>query len=491
MSKNLSELLGEDGLTYDDVLIIPAYSEVLPTEVTLESNFTKNINLKVPIISSAMDTVTESQTAIVMAQLGGIGVIHKNLSIELQAMEVRKVKKYEAGVIIDPVVVKPDDKIAKLINLKRQHKVSGFPVVDDRGVLLGIVTNRDLRFETDLERKVSEIMTKDNLLSAKEGINLSSAAEQLKKRRVEKLPIVNQDNILVGLITIKDIERLSEYPLANKDGLGRLRVAAAIGVGEREYLRAQALIEANVDAVVIDTAHGHSKGVIEMVKKIKANYAKIDVVAGNVATAQACEDLIKAGVDAIKVGIGPGSICTTRVVAGIGVPQLKAIIDCRDICHKNNIPYIADGGIKYSGDIVKALAAGASSVMIGSLFAGTDESPGEMILYQGRAYKVYRGMGSMGAMERGSKDRYGQASVVDNGKLVPEGIEGQVPYRGSLASNLHQLCGGLRSGMGYVGASNLNELRSNAKFTRITNASLKESHPHDVVMTKEAPNYRA
>lgn len=479
------------GLTYDDVLLLPNYSEVLPADVEISSRFSRNIPINIPLISSAMDTVTESRTAIVMAQEGGIGVIHKNLSIELQATEVRKVKKFEAGMVINPVTVNANQTLEDIYALQKQHKISGFPVVDKDHKLIGMITNRDIRFESDLKKTVKEMMTSKDLLMAEQGLERDQAKLLLREHRVEKLPVVDSDLKVVGLITVKDIEKSTLYPKANKDAYGRLRVAAAMGVSDKEFERAQALVKAGVDALVIDTAHGHSKGVIEMVKRVRSLGSEFDIVAGNVATAQACEDLIKAGVDGIKVGIGPGSICTTRVVAGIGVPQLKALFDCKEVCHKHKVPYIADGGIKYSGDIVKALAAGASAVMIGSLFAGTDESPGEMVLYQGRAYKVYRGMGSLAAMERGSKDRYGQAQVVDNGKLVPEGIEGQVPYRGSLTSNIHQLCGGLRSGMGYIGSANLIELHEKAKFTKISPASLKESHPHDIMMIKEAPNYRS
>ena len=480
----------DSALTYDDVLIVPNYSEVLPTDVELKTRFSKNISMNIPIASSAMDTVTESRTAIVMAQEGGIGVIHKNLSPEDQSFEVEKVKKYESGMIIDPFTVTPDQKISDLFELMKKYKISGFPVVDEKMKLLGMITNRDLRFVSDHTKKVKEIMTSKNIVTAPEGTSFSKAKEILQNHRVEKLPVVNAEGKLCGLITIKDIEKTIAYPNSNKDQYGRLRVAAACGVGDKEMIRAQALIKAQVDAIVIDTAHGHSKGVIEMVKAIKKLNADIDVIAGNVATAKACEDLIAAGVDGIKVGIGPGSICTTRVIAGIGVPQMQAIFDCRTVCDKFDIPFIADGGIKFSGDIVKALAGGASCVMIGSLFAGTDEAPGEMVLYQGRAYKMYRGMGSLGAMERGSKDRYGQGAVDEVSKLVPEGIEGQVPYRGSLANNLYHLIGGLRSGMGYVGAPNMPQLKERAKFIKITAASLKESHPHDVVITKEAPNYR-
>lgn len=477
-------------LTYDDVLIVPNYSEVLPTDVDLKTKFSKNITMNIPIVSSAMDTVTESRTAIVMAQEGGIGVIHKNLTPEEQAFEVEKVKKYESGMILDPFTVTPDQVISDLFDLMKKYKISGFPVVDKDKKLVGMITNRDLRFVTDIKKKVKDVMTSKNLVTAPEGTSFEKAKDILKDHRVEKLPVVNAKGELRGLITIKDIEKTIAYPHSNKDQYGRLRVAAACGVGEKEMKRVEALIRAQVDAIVVDTAHGHSKGVIEMVRAIKKLNAQVDVVAGNVATAKACEDLIAAGVDGIKVGIGPGSICTTRVIAGIGVPQMQAIFDCKPVCEKAGIPFIADGGIKFSGDIFKALAGGASTVMIGSLFAGTDEAPGEMVLYQGRAYKMYRGMGSLGAMERGSKDRYGQSAVEEMSKLVPEGIEGQVPYRGSLSNNLFHLVGGVRSGMGYVGAANMGELHKKAKFIKITAASLKESHPHDVIITKEAPNYR-
>lgn len=480
----------DSALTYDDVLIVPNYSEVLPTEVELKTKFSKNISMNIPIASSAMDTVTESRTAIVMAQEGGIGVIHKNLTPEEQAFEVEKVKKYESGMIIDPFTVTPDQRISDLFDLMKKYKISGFPVVDEKKVLVGMITNRDLRFVSDHTKKVKDVMTSKNIVTAPEGTSFAKAKEILQNHRVEKLPVVNKDGKLCGLITIKDIEKTIAYPLSNKDQFGRLRVAAACGVSDKEMKRVEALIKAQVDAIVIDTAHGHSKGVIDMVKWIKTLKANVDVVAGNVATAKACEDLIAAGVDGIKVGIGPGSICTTRVIAGIGVPQMQAIFDCKTVCDKHGIPFIADGGIKFSGDIVKALAGGASCVMIGSLFAGTDEAPGEMVLYQGRAYKMYRGMGSLGAMEKGSKDRYGQSAVEEVSKLVPEGIEGQVPYRGSLANNLFHLVGGIRSGMGYVGAPNMQQLKERAKFIKITAASLKESHPHDVIITKEAPNYR-
>ena len=481
----------EPGLTYDDVLLMPNYSEVLPHQANLGSRFTKNISLNIPIASSAMDTVTESATAIKMAQLGGIGVIHKNLSAKVQSKEVTKVKKYESGIVLDPITVRPDDILSSVKEIIKKYGFSGFPVVDEEGKVLGIVTNRDIRYETDNTKLVKDIMTKrEQLVVAPKGVSLPEAKKILHTNRVEKLPVVDSSDKLLGIVTIKDIQKSMDYPSANKDKLGRLRVAAAVGVGEKEMARAKSLIEAGVDAVVIDTAHGHSKGVMEMLKAVKAMSSEVDVVAGNVATAEACEDLIKNGADGIKVGIGPGSICTTRIVAGIGVPQLQALLDCRDVCRKAGVPFIADGGIKFSGDIVKALAAGAETVMIGSLFAGTDEAPGERVLYQGRAYKMYRGMGSLGAMVKGSKDRYGQGAVTEENKLVPEGIEGQVPYRGPLSENIYQLIGGIRSGMGYTGSKDLGELREKARFVKISPAGLQESHPHKVTITKEAPNYR-
>jgi IMP dehydrogenase len=487
----MSKIETESFLTYDDVLLRPGYSEVLPSDTDLETRFSRNISLRIPLVSAAMDTVTESPVAIIMAQQGGIGVIHKNLPIDRQSKEVEKVKKYEAGMILNPVTVNEDASLAKVVEITRSHKITGVPVVNKEDELVGILTSRDIQFEADFNKKVKEVMTgKDRLISAEEGISLEDAQILLHKHRIEKLPIVNKKFHLKGLITINDILKKLHYPSSNKDSFGRLRVAAAIGVGDKEFIRAKALVEAKVDALVIDTAHGHSKGVINMVKKVKAEFPNVDVVAGNVATKTACEDLIKAGVDGIKVGIGPGSICTTRVVAGIGVPQFSAVKECAEVCLAKKIPFIADGGIKYSGDIVKALAAGASCIMVGSLFAGCDETPGETVLYQGRTYKVYRGMGSLGAMSLGSKDRYGQSAVDDIQKLVPEGIEGQVPYRGALATTIYQLLGGIRAGMGYVGALNLAELIENSNFIKITQASLKESHPHDVMVTKEAPNYQ-
>ncbi|EPZ50167.1 IMP dehydrogenase [Bacteriovorax sp. BAL6_X] len=480
-------------LTYDDVLIKPGYSEVLPGDVSLKTKFSRNISLNIPIVSAAMDTVTESKTAIVMAQQGGIGVIHKNMTPEDQAWEVEKVKKFESGVVLNPITVRPEMQLEEVIRLTSKNKITGVLVVDSDNYLVGILTSRDIRFEQNLNQKVKDIMTpKEKLVSALEGIELDEAQKILHKNRIEKLPIVCKNGKLKGLITIKDILKRINFPNSNKDALGRLRVAAAIGVGDKEVTRAKHLIAAGVDCIIIDTAHGHSKGVIGMVKTVRGLIPKdqsVDIIAGNIATPEACLALIDAGVDGVKVGIGPGSICTTRVVAGIGVPQLSAVMDCADVCSKAGIPFIADGGIKYSGDIVKALAAGASCVMLGSMFAGCDETPGEMVLYQGRTYKVYRGMGSLGAMKLGSKDRYGQGDV-DDQKLVPEGIEGQVPYRGSLASNIYQLNGGIRSGMGYVGASTIVEMQEKAQFVKITAASLKESHPHDIMITKEAPNYQ-
>ena len=481
----------EPGLTYDDVLLMPLYSEVLPHQTDLKSRFSKNIYLNIPLASSAMDTVTESLTAITMAQEGGIGVIHKNLTPERQAKEVTKVKRFESGMVADPICVGVEDTLEYVRTRIQKFGFSAFPVVDKEGKIVGILTNRDMRYEDDESILVKNMMTtKEKLVLGHEGISLESAKKLLHENRIEKLPVVTKDEKVVGMITVKDIEKSRAHPNANKDKLGRLRVAAAIGVGPKELERAGLLIKAGVDAIVVDTAHGHSRGVLEMVTAVKAMSTEVDVVGGNVATAAACEALIKAGADGVKVGIGPGSICTTRIIAGIGVPQLQALLDCKEACIKADIPFIADGGIKYSGDIVKALAAGAETVMIGSLFAGCDETPGERIIYQGRAYKMYRGMGSLGAMVKGSKDRYGQGSVTDEDKLVPEGIEGQVPYRGSLYENIYQLLGGIRSGMGYTGAANLEELREKARFVKISPAGLKESHPHDVSITKEAPNYR-
>lgn len=476
-----------DGLTFDDVLLLPAYSEVLPSEVSVETKLTKKLTLKMPLISAAMDTVTESKAAITMAQEGGLGVIHKNLTPDEQAFEVEKVKKSEWGMIIDPVTISPSAKLREAVALMARYKISGVPVtVGDK--LVGILTNRDLRFEEDLDLSVSDLMTKDKLVTAKAGTTLEEAKKLLHKHRIEKLPVVDDLGNLRGLITIKDIVKKAAFPRANKDEFGRLVCGAAVGVGADLNERAEKLAEAGLDVFFVDSAHGHSKGVMSAVTMLKKKFPKIEVVGGNIATAQATKALIDAGADAVKVGIGPGSICTTRVIAGIGVPQLTAVMDCVKAAESAGVPVISDGGIRFSGDISKALAAGASAIMIGSLFAGTDEAPGEMILLQGRSYKVYRGMGSMGAMKKGSKDRYFQEEIEEAGKLVPEGIEGRVPYRGTLSSVVHQLVGGLKAGMGYCGAKDLTMLRK-ARFMKITNAGLAESHPHDVVVTKEAPNY--
>jgi IMP dehydrogenase len=479
-----------EALTFDDVLLLPAKSEILPSRTDVATQLTRNIRLNIPLVSAAMDTVTESRLAIAMAQLGGIGIIHKNLAIEAQAEEVDRVKRSESGMIVDPITIAPEQRISEALDLMRKYKISGVPVTDRTGRLLGILTNRDLRFETRTDLKVSEVMTKDDLVTVPVGTTLEEAKSILHKHKIEKLLVVDRDYHLKGLITVKDIQKMIRYPDACKDGLGRLRVGAALGVGRDTIDRARALVQARVDLLVIDTAHGHSAGVMEAVKKVKAAFPGIDVVAGNVATEQAADDLIRLGVDAIKVGMGPGSICTTRVVAGVGVPQVTAIAQCAAVGRKQGIPVIADGGIKFSGDVTKALAAGASSVMIGSLFAGTEESPGETILYQGRTFKAYRGMGSMGAMRKGSADRYFQEPEAGDDKLVPEGIEGMVPYKGSLQALVPQIVGGLRAGMGYCGAKDIETLRRDARFIRVTSAGLKESHAHDVVITKEAPNYR-
>ncbi|MCX8028186.1 MAG: IMP dehydrogenase [Thermodesulfovibrionales bacterium] len=475
------------GLTFDDVLLLPAKSDVIPREVDTSTKLTRNITLNIPIVSAAMDTVTEAELAISIAREGGLGFVHRAMSPERQAGEIDKVKKSESGMIVDPITISPNAPISDALALMQRYKISGVPVTK-KGKLVGIITNRDLKFETRFTKKVSEVMTHERLITAPVGTDLETAKEILHKYKIEKLPIVDDDFNLKGLITIKDIEKRQKYPSACKDLLGRLRVGAAVGVGQEALYRVELLVKAGVDIIAIDTAHGHSEAVINTLKMIKKHF-DVDVVAGNVATKQATEDLIEAGADAIKVGIGPGSICTTRIVAGAGVPQLTAIKDCYEVANKYNIPIIADGGIKYSGDITKALAAGASCVMIGGLFAGTDESPGEIILYQGRSYKSYRGMGSLGAMQEGAKDRYGQEGV-EKSKLVPEGVEGRVPYKGPLSQSIHQLVGGVRSGMGYCGARTLEELRQNARFIRITNAGYRESHVHDVIITKEAPNYR-
>jgi len=477
------------GFTFDDLLLIPGHSAVLPGEVDVRSRLSRNIQLSVPIVSAAMDTVTESATAITMARHGGLGFVHKNMSIERQALEVEKVKKSESGMIVDPISIEPGRKLYEVLEIMSKYRISGVPVVK-KGKLVGIITNRDLRFETNLDQTVEAVMTKDNLATARPGITLEESKAILHERRIEKLLVVDDEGKLVGLITIKDIEKIKKYPYACKDELGRLRVGAALGVGADMEERAERLIVANVDVVVVDTAHGHSEGVIQAVKTLKKKFSRLEVVAGNVATAEGTRSLAEAGADAVKVGVGPGSICTTRVVAGIGVPQMTAIMDCAEEARKWGIPIVADGGIKYSGDVTKALAGGADSVMIGSLFAGTEESPGETILFQGRTYKVYRGMGSIEAMKEGSKDRYFQNDVESEKKLVPEGIVGRVPYRGPLAETVYQLVGGLRAGMGYLGSTNIQELQTKPNFMQITAAGLRESHVHDVIIIKEAPNYR-
>lgn len=474
----------KEGISFDDILLVPAKSEVLPKEVDISTKLTNKINLNIPLVSAGMDTVTEARLAIAIAREGGIGIIHKNMSVEQQALEVDKVKRSEHGVIVDPFYLSPTHYIYDALELMERYHISGVPITVE-GKLVGILTNRDLRFETDYSKRIDEVMTKENLITAPVGTDLDIAKEILRKYKIEKLPLVDDNFNLKGLITIKDIEKAIKYPNSAKDENGRLVVGAAVGVTKDVMRRVKALVEANVDAVVVDTAHGHSKGVLDTVATIKEQYPDIQLIAGNVATAEGTRELISAGADAVKVGIGPGSICTTRIIAGIGVPQITAIIDCAEEADKWNRPIIADGGIKYSGDITKALAAGAKTVMIGSLFAGTEESPGDVEIYKGRSYKVYRGMGSLGAMESGSRDRYFQE---DTKKLVPEGVEGRVPYKGSLSESVYQLVGGLRAGMGYCGAKDLKELR-NAQFIKITGAGLRESHPHDVDITKESPNY--
>ncbi len=476
---------GIQGLTFDDVLLIPAASDVLPNQVELSTQLTKDIKLNIPMISSGMDTVTESRMAIAMAREGGLGVIHKNMSIEEQAHEVDKVKRSEHGVIVDPIYLSPQNLLSDAEELMHKYKISGVPVTEN-GKLVGIITNRDMRFESDMTRTIGACMTKEGLVTAPEGTSLETAKQILREHRIEKLPLVNGDGELKGLITIKDIEKATKYPNAAKDGSGRLLVGAAVGVSKDMYNRLDALVAAKADVIIVDTAHGHSAGVLRTLKEIKAAYPHIPVIAGNVATAAGTEALIEAGADAVKVGIGPGSICTTRVIAGIGVPQITAVYESAKVARRYGIPIIADGGIKYSGDIAKAIAAGANVVMMGNLLAGTDESPGETVIYQGRSYKVYRGMGSLGAMKLGSKDRYFQTEAK---KLVPEGIEGRVPYKGMLADTIFQMLGGLRASMGYCGCHNIQEMMDNTQFMQITAAGLKESHPHDVSITVEAPNY--
>jgi len=473
-------------LTFEDVLLVPKYSEILPKEVDIKTKLTKNITLNIPLVSAAMDTVTEHRAAIMMARLGGIGIIHKNMDIESQVREIRRVKKSESGIIIDPVSIKATATLKEALTIMSEYRISGVPVIDDNDTLIGILTNRDLRFENDYSKNVEELMTKMPLITVKKGTTLDDAEAIFRTNKVEKLPVVDENNKLAGLITIKDLKKRQEYPHANKDSFGRLRVGAAIGVGQLD--RARALEEAGVDVLVLDSAHGHSKGIIDTVKLIKKEL-KVDIIAGNIATSEAAEALVAAGVDGIKVGIGPGSICTTRIVSGVGVPQISAIEECAEVGKKHGVPVIADGGIKYSGDFAKALAAGAQSVMVGSLLAGTDESPGEFITYQGRQYKTYRGMGSIGAMTKGSSDRYFQEGTAAD-KLVPEGIEGRVPHAGSIRDVIFQMVGGLRSSMGYVGARDILDYQEKAEFVEITSAGLKESHVHDVIITHEAPNYR-
>jgi IMP dehydrogenase len=477
------------GLTFDDVLLVPAASDILPDETDLSTQLTKEIRLNIPLLSAAMDTVTEAPAAIAMAQEGGIGVIHRNLTIAEQVAEVNKVKKSEAGLIVDPFTVQPDEMVEKAMDLMSHYRISGVPIVDDDNKLVGILTNRDLRFEKDPTKLVREVMTSENLVTVPPGTTLEQAKELLHKHRIEKLPVVDKNFRLTGLITIKDIEKARKYPNSCKDGMGRLRVGAAVGVGAGRDERVQALIDGGVDIIAVDTAHGHSKMVIDAVRAIKAQWPNVQLMAGNVATGAATKALIEAGADAIKVGVGPGSICTTRIVAGAGVPQITAVADAAEVADKYGIPVIADGGIKYSGDVSKAIAAGASVVMVGSLLAGTEESPGELILYQGRSYKVYRGMGSIGAMKKGSRDRYFQG-IRDESELVPEGIEGRIPYRGQMASVIYQMTGGLKAGMGYTGCATIEDMRKNARFIRISPSGLRESHVHDVIITKEAPNYR-
>ena len=479
----------DESLTFDDVSLIPTYSAVLPKDVDVSTQLTRTIRLNIPLVSAAMDTVTESRTAISMAQEGGIGIIHRNLPVEDQALEVDRVKKSESGMILNPITMQPEQKIHEAVEIMKKYRISGVPITKS-GKLVGILTNRDLRFEKRLDAQISTVMTKDRLITVPVGTTLEEAKDILHRNRIEKLLVVDDHNHLKGLITIKDIEKIRKYPNSCKDHLGRLRVGAGIGIGKDREARTEALIKAGVDVLVIDSAHGHSKDVLEAVLDTKENFPDCQLIGGNVATKEGALDLIKSGVDAIKIGVGPGSICTTRVIAGVGIPQLSAIMEATEVSEKYGVPLIADGGIKFSGDITKAMAAGAHSVMIGNLFAGTDESPGEIVLYQGRSYKVYRGMGSLEAMKEGSRDRYFQGEVESEAKLVPEGIEGRVPYRGGLSYCIQQLIGGLKAGMGYLGAKNIPELQQKARFIRITSSGLRESHVHDVIITKEAPNYR-
>jgi len=485
----MDDQLMKEGLTFNDLVLLPGESTVLPKDIDVKTKLSRNISINIPIVSAAMDTVTESETAIALARQGGLGFIHKNMTIEKQALEVEKVKKSESGMIIDPITINPEQKILEVLTIMEKYKISGVPVVK-KGNLMGIITNRDLRFETNLDKKVEDVMTKDNLATAPVGTTLEESKSILHERRIEKLLVVDDAGKLKGLITIKDIEKIKKYPHSCKDHLGRLRVGAAVGVGPEKDERIDRLINANVDVIVIDSAHGHSRGVIEAVKDTKRNFPNLELIAGNVATSEGTRALIDAGVDAVKVGIGPGSICTTRIIAGVGVPQMTAIMECAREASKKNIPIIADGGMRFSGDITKGIAGGALSVMIGNLLAGTEESPGETVLFQGRTYKVYRGMGSVEAMREGSVDRYFQKITEGETKLVPEGIVGRVPYRGPLADTTYQLIGGLRAGMGYVGACDIKELQAKAKFLKITAAGLKEGHVHDVIITKEASNYQ-
>ena len=487
MLDNKEKFIGE-GLTYDDVLLVPAYSENLPHEVNLKSKFTRNIVINTPIISAAMDTVTEHELAISIAQQGGIGVIHKNMSIERQANEVRKVKRSESGMILDPITLNEEALVGDALRLMAENKIGGIPVISKERKLKGIVTNRDLRFEKKLNKKIAEVMTTENLVTANEDVDLVKAENILQNHKIEKLPVIDENDFLVGLITFKDIIKVKQHPNSCKDEFGRLRVAAAVGVSKDTFERIEALVKSSVDAIVIDTAHGHSKGVIDLLKEVKKQYPNLDVVVGNIATGEAGLDLVRAGADAIKVGIGPGSICTTRIIAGVGFPQLSAIMNVKKALEGSSVPIIADGGIRFTGDIPKAIAAGASSVMMGSMFAGTQESPGETIIYEGRRFKTYRGMGSIEAMQKGSKDRYFQENENDIKKLVPEGISARVPFKGSLKEVMHQLTGGLRAGMGYCGAKNIENLMD-AKFIKITSSGMVESHPHDVTITRESPNY--
>ena len=477
------------GLTYDDVLLVPAYSEILPREVNITSKFSRNISLNVPVVSAAMDTVTESQMAIAMAREGGIGVLHKNMTIDDQADKVRKVKRSQSGMIIDPVTLPTTALVSDANKIMNEYRIGGIPIVDDAGILIGIVTNRDLRFEKNEGRPIMEVMTSENLVTASEGISMTQAEEVLQAHKIEKLPVVDKDNKLIGLITFRDITRVAISPQANKDAYGRLMVAAAVGVTADVMNRVKALSNAGVDAIVIDTAHGHSKGVVAVLKKVKKNFPKIDVVVGNIATSEAAAYLLEVGADGVKVGIGPGSICTTRIIAGVGYPQLSAVLEVSSVLAGTGVPLIADGGVRYTGDIVKAVAAGADCVMLGSLLAGTKESPGETVIYEGRKFKTYRGMGSVEAMKKGSKDRYFQDVEDDIKKLVPEGIVGRVPYKGELNESIHQFVGGLRAGMGYCGSKDIATLKETARFVQITASGIKESHPHNVQITKEAPNY--